>query len=136
MPSLYAVPLKHLVKHESTQSTHGAGPGPVRIPTFIDHCITSMKQMDVTVEGILRKNGNFRQLSEIIQALDKAGDSDVVIDLAALDPITLASLFKKFLAALPDPVLTGHLFSLFVACSREFVRRMQLTHQKLTNLLH
>lgn len=36
------------------------------------------------------------------------------------DPVTLADLFKQFLASLPDPVMTGHLFKLFIACSREF----------------
>lgn len=53
-------------------------------------------------------------------ALDNAGGNDTVIDLAAIDQITLASLLKKFLAKLPDPVLTEHLFDLFVATSREF----------------
>lgn len=43
--------------------------------------------------------------------------TETVIDLAALDPITLASIFKRFLAMLPDPVLTGHLFHLFIATS-------------------
>ncbi|KAL7344415.1 Rho GTPase activation protein [Rhodotorula toruloides] len=73
--------------------------------------------MDMTTEGILRKSGKFRVVNEIINALDSSGGNDTVIDLAALDPITLADLFKRFLAALPDPVLTGHLFNLFIACS-------------------
>ena len=72
----------------------------------------------MTTEGIFRKSGNLRILSEIMHALDHSGGDDTVIDLAALDPITLADLLKRFLASLPHPVLTGHLFELFVACSR------------------
>lgn len=34
------------------------------------------------------------------------------------DPVTLADLFKQFLGALPDPLMTSHLFKLFIACSR------------------
>lgn len=37
------------------------------------------------------------------------------------DPVTLADLFKQFLGALPDPLMTSHLFKLFIACSRAFI---------------
>lgn len=108
-----------LVRYESVDSHHGIGPHTVRIPTFIDHIITALMQADVTIQGILRKSTNLHQLGNIIAALDNADGNDTVIDLAALDPITLANLFKKFLSALPDPVLSGHLFKLFIATSRE-----------------
>ncbi|BGP53143.1 hypothetical protein JCM8202v2_000702 [Rhodotorula sphaerocarpa] len=115
---LFGTPLPLVTKHEGVDSFHGVDPyGTVRIPEFLDHCITALMQADVTVEGILRKNGKMRMLEEIISALDSSGGNDAVIDLAALDPITLASLFKRFLAALPDPILTSHLFKLFIACS-------------------
>lgn len=48
------------------------------------------------------------------------GSNQTVLDLAKLDPVTLANLFTKFLGALPHPVLTHHLFGLFVATSRAF----------------
>ncbi|ORY88599.1 Rho GTPase activation protein [Leucosporidium creatinivorum] len=116
--ALFGVPLSTLVLHESTDSHHGIAPNTtLRIPTFIDHCLTALMQMDVTVEGILRRSGNLHQLHSIMLALDNAGGNDTVIDLAAIDQITLASLLKKFLAKLPDPVLTEHLFDLFVATS-------------------
>ncbi|GAA5881457.1 hypothetical protein JCM3774_005089 [Rhodotorula dairenensis] len=115
---LFGTPLGYLAKHEGIDSFHGADPhGTVRIPDFLDHCITAMMQADVTVEGLLRKNGKVRIVREIMHALDNSGGDDTVIDLAALDPVTLADLFKQFLGALPDPVMTGHLFKLFIACS-------------------
>ena len=46
------------------------------------------------------------------------GSNETILDLAKLDPITLASLFKRFLAQLPHPVFTHHLFGLFIATSR------------------
>ncbi|GJN87747.1 hypothetical protein Rhopal_000702-T1 [Rhodotorula paludigena] len=115
---LFGTPLVQLTKHEGIDSFHGANPsGTVRIPEFLDHCITALMQMDASTEGILRKSGNLRILREVMHALDHSGGNDSVIDLAALDPVTLADLMKKFLSALPHPVLTGHLFSLFIACS-------------------
>ncbi|GAA5937699.1 hypothetical protein JCM3775_002103 [Rhodotorula graminis] len=118
LKKLFGTPLPDVTKHEGVDSFHGANPhGTVRVPEFIDHCITALMQMDMTTEGIFRKSGNLRILSEIMHALDNSGGDDTVIDLAALDPITLADLLKRFLASLPHPVLTGHLFELFVACS-------------------
>ncbi|GAA5991457.1 hypothetical protein JCM10908_005713 [Rhodotorula pacifica] len=115
---LFGTPLAYLTKHEGVDSLHGADPhGTVRIPEFIDHCIAALMQADVTVEGIFRKSGKLRVVREIMDALDSSGGNDTVIDLAALDPITLADLCKKFLASLPDPIITSHLFKLFIACS-------------------
>ncbi|GAA5911942.1 hypothetical protein JCM5296_000353 [Sporobolomyces johnsonii] len=115
---LFGTSLSYLTKHEGTDSYHGIDPHTtVHVPEFVDHCITALMQADVTVEGILRRSGNARHIMEIINALDVSGRNDTVIDLAALDPVTLADLFKRFLAALPDPVLTGHLFALFIATS-------------------
>ncbi|GAA6040107.1 hypothetical protein JCM8097_002031 [Rhodosporidiobolus ruineniae] len=115
---LFGTPLKTLTAHEGVDSFHGSNPhGTVRIPEFVDHCITALMQMDMTTEGIFRKSGNLRVIDEIVHALDSSGGNDTVIDLAALDPITLADIFKRFLRFLPDPVLSGHLFKLFIACS-------------------
>ncbi|GAA5919554.1 hypothetical protein JCM1841_001007 [Sporobolomyces salmonicolor] len=115
---LFGTSLPYLTKHEGIDSYQGNDPhSTVRVPEFVDHCITALMQANVAVEGILRRSGNARNMMEIINVLDASGSNDTVIDLAALDPITLADLFKRFLAALPEPVLTGHLFELFIATS-------------------
>ena len=72
----------------------------------------------MTVEGILRKSGNLHQIAEVVNALDLAGGDGYTVDLSGLDPVTLASLFKRFLRELPDPVCTGKLFNLLLAASR------------------
>ena len=52
------------------------------------------------------------------------------VDLGALDIHTLASIFKHLLQALPDPVLCGHLFALFLTVSRipNVATRRRLMH--------
>lgn len=43
---LFGTPLKYLTKHEGVDSFHGANPhGTVRIPEFVNHCITALKMM-------------------------------------------------------------------------------------------
>lgn len=42
---IFGVPLENLVDRHGTDSMLGAGPGSVRVPTFIDDVITAMKQM-------------------------------------------------------------------------------------------
>ncbi|GAA5923915.1 uncharacterized protein JCM15063_005498 [Sporobolomyces koalae] len=117
---LFGVDLKELTKREGVVSKHGIDPHATgfRVPEFLDHLITALKQSDLSVSGILTKSGNVRRVLQIIEALDHADGSDeTVLDLAKLDPVTLADLFKGFLGALPHPVLTHHLFGLFVATS-------------------
>ncbi|GAA5894549.1 uncharacterized protein JCM6883_002133 [Sporobolomyces salmoneus] len=117
---LFGVDLKELTKHEGVVSSHGIDPNAqgFRIPELLDHLITALKQSDMSISGILRESGNVRQILDIIHALDHSnGSNETVLDLAKLDPITLANLFTKFLGALPHPVLTHHLFGLFIATS-------------------
>lgn len=46
---LFGVPLSTLVLHESTDSHHGIAPDTtLRIPTFIDHCLTALMQMGMS----------------------------------------------------------------------------------------
>lgn len=141
--ALFGVALRTLVKYGGTDSHHGINKSRgslVKIPTFLDHIISALKQsgqfrsffthllilmlrysfsLDVSIQGILRKSPSLHVLSEIVNALNNGGNDGYTVDLGSLDPLTLASLFKKFLRDLPDPVLTGKLFPLFIAASRE-----------------
>ena len=69
-------------------------------------------RLDVSVEGIFRKNGNIRRLKEVIEELEKdTGYGDFASD----NPVQLAALLKKFFKELPDPLLTFKLHGLFIA---------------------
>lgn len=73
----------------------------------------------MTVEGVFRKSGSVRKVEQIVHALNFGGEG-VTVDLSQLDSVTLANVFKKFLADLPDSVITGRLFDLLIAASREY----------------
>ena len=64
------------------------------------------------VEGIFRKNGNIRRQNELTDAIDKDPSS---VDLTQDNPVQLAALLKKFLKALPEPLMTYKLYKLFLA---------------------
>lgn len=52
--ALFGVPLSTLVLHESTDSHHGIAPDTtLRIPTFIDHCLTALMQMGTSLVSFL-----------------------------------------------------------------------------------
>lgn len=134
---IFGVPLEVLVERHGTDSMLGAGPGSVRVPTFIDDAITALKQMgehtetsaplsigqrliqsstDLSVEGIFRKNGNIRRLKDLTEAIDRDPDS---VNLSDDNPVQIAALLKKFLRELPDPLLTFRLQHLFLATQRK-----------------
>ncbi|KAM3586079.1 Rho-type GTPase activating protein Rga1 [Umbelopsis sp. WA50703] len=137
----FGVPLDYLVERNGTESSLGAGPCRIRIPVFVDDCVAVLKQMgefmrwhtdwrfcyglqsslDVSVEGIFRKNGNIRQLKELSDEIDRNPSR---VNLTTENPIQVAALLKKFLRDLPDPLLTSKLHKLFV------------TSQKLENIEH
>ncbi|PPQ65483.1 hypothetical protein CVT26_000123 [Gymnopilus dilepis] len=109
---VFGVPLELLVEREGSDSLLGATRATLRVPSFIDDVISAMRQMDMSIEGIFRKNGNIRRLRDLTDAIDRDPSS---VDLTQDNPVQLAALLKKFLRDLPDPLMTFKLHKLFVA---------------------
>ncbi|KAF8963416.1 hypothetical protein BDZ97DRAFT_1820778 [Flammula alnicola] len=109
---VFGVPLELLVEREGSDSLLGATRATLRVPSFIDDVISAMRQMDMSIEGIFRKNGNIRRLGDLKDSIDRDPSS---VDLSQDNPVQLAALLKKFLRELPDPLLTFKLHRLFVA---------------------
>ncbi|EJD07623.1 RhoGAP-domain-containing protein [Fomitiporia mediterranea MF3/22] len=110
---VFGVPLEILIEKEAADSALGASrAATLRVPSFIDDVISAMRQMDMSVEGIFRKNGNIRRLNELTEAIDRDPSS---VDLTQDNPVQLAALLKKFLKSLPEPLMTYKLYRLFMA---------------------
>ncbi|KIK60363.1 hypothetical protein GYMLUDRAFT_167687 [Collybiopsis luxurians FD-317 M1] len=108
----FGVPLEVLVSQEGVDSLLGASRATLRVPTFVDDVISAMRQMDMSVEGIFRKNGNIRRLGQLTEAIDR---DPLSVDLSQDNAVQLAALLKKFLRELPEPLMTYKLYKLWVA---------------------
>ncbi|KAJ6257659.1 hypothetical protein Dda_7446 [Drechslerella dactyloides] len=112
---VFGIPLEHLVEKDHAESSLGIGPGTLRVPALLDDAITAMKQLDMSVEGVFRKNGNIRRLKELTALIDSGNEN---IDLVKEGPVQIAALLKKFLRELPDPLLTFKLYKLFIVSQK------------------
>jgi hypothetical protein len=108
---VFGVSLDSLLEKEGTESSHGVGPGALRIPAVVDDAVSAMRQMDMSVEGVFRKNGNIRRLKELSEMIDNRYDE---VDMSKENPVQIAALLKKFLREMPDPLMTFKLHRLFV----------------------
>ena len=116
---VFGIPLDVLVERDGVESTYGVGPGALRVPGIVDDTISAMRQMDMAVEGVFRKNGNIRGLRDLSEKLDQ---KEVEVDLSKENPVQVAALLKKFLRELPDPLLTYKLYRLFVTSQSRFLK--------------
>ncbi|KAL0144447.1 hypothetical protein V8B55DRAFT_1486650 [Mucor lusitanicus] len=91
----FGVPLDILTERTGVESNLGSGHSPLKLASFIDDAITAMRQMDMTVEGVFRKNGNIRRLKELADALDRNAND---VDLTQENAIQVAALLKKLIA--------------------------------------
>ena len=114
---VFGVPLDVLVEREGVESTYGLGPGALKVPSIIDDSIAAMRQMDMSVEGVFRKNGNIRGLKDLADRLDAKEDD---VDLTKESPVQVAALLKRFLRELPDPLMTYKLHRLWITSQSEF----------------
>ncbi|KAF8552406.1 RhoGAP-domain-containing protein [Imleria badia] len=114
---VFSVPLELLVEREGSDSLHGATRATLRVPSFIDDVVSAMRQMDMSVEGIFRRNGNIRRLKDLTEAIDHDPSS---VDLTQDNPVQLAALLKKFLRELPEPLMTFKLHRLLIASQGTF----------------
>jgi hypothetical protein len=83
-----------------------------------------MKQMDMSIEGIFRKNGNIRRLKELSEEIDRNPNAVQLLDE---QPIQVAALIKKFLRELPEPLLTFKLHKLFITAQSKYRERCACT---------
>lgn len=109
---VFGVLLELLVEKEGSDSLLGGSRATLRVPSFIDDVVSAMRQMDMSVEGIFRKNGNIRRLKDLTEAIDHDLSS---VDLTQDNPVQLAALLKKFLRELPEPLMTFKLHRLLIA---------------------
>ncbi|ORY14557.1 rho-type GTPase-activating protein-like protein [Clohesyomyces aquaticus] len=119
--------LEYLVEKYGAESTDGVGPGTLKVPALLQDAITAMRNMDMSVEGVFRKNGSLRALRELEEEIDAKGAE--MVDLNQQQPVTLANLLKRFLRLMPDPVLTLKLYKLFMTANDiadEILRRKVL----------
>ena len=115
---VFGVPLDALVERDGVESTYGVGPGALRVPGIIDDTISAMRQMDMSVEGVFRKNGNIKGLRDLTEKIDA---KEVDVDLSRENPVQVAALLKKFLRELPDPLLTYKLYRLFITSQSKLI---------------
>jgi hypothetical protein len=126
----FGVPLDMLTERTGVESNLGSGHSPLKLASFIDDAITAMRQMDMTVEGVFRKNGNIRRLKELADALDRNAND---VDLTQENAIQVAALLKKFLRDLPDPLLTHRLHPLFMCAESKLACRVDRAQHILTH---
>jgi RhoGAP domain len=134
---VFGIPIEVLCDRNGSDSVMGSGPGSLRIPAFVDDAISTMRQMgmhpqsfnvDMSVEGVFRKNGNIRRLKELADAFDKQAQAPSLDDE---NPVQLAALLKKFLREMPDPLLTFKLQRLWLASQS---RPSQFAYNRSTKL--
>ena len=116
---VFGVSLDTLVERDGVESTFGVGPGALRVPSLLDEAIAAMRGMDMSVEGVFRKNGNIRGLRDLAEKLDSKENE---VDLNKENPVQVAALLKKFLREMPDPLLTHKLYDLFITSQSKYRR--------------
>ena len=124
---VFGVALEQLVERDYAESTDGVGPGALRIPTVVQDAISAMRTMDMSVEGVFRKNGNIKRLNDTKEEIDKNGAMD--FDLTKENPVQVAALMKRFLRDLPDPLLTFKLHKLWITSQSEYSAISKRTHE-------
>ena len=126
--AIFGVPLEQLLERDYEESTDGVGPGSLKIPSLVQEAVSAMKTMDMSVEGVFRKNGNIKRLNDAKEEIDSRGT--VEVDLTKENPVQVAALLKKFLRELPDPLLTHKLHKLWITSQKieDIEKRRRVLH--------
>lgn len=125
---IFGVPLEIIIERDGADSTDGVGPGTLRIPAIIDDIVSSMRKMDLSVEGVFRKNGNIKRQQELVDKVNAEGCD--VVNFMEMPVIQLAAVLKRYLRDLPDPLMTHKLYRLWLSAAKipDPERRKQCLH--------
>ncbi|TIB04458.1 hypothetical protein E3P96_01625 [Wallemia ichthyophaga] len=122
--------LDQLVERSGVKTQMTNGSYRLTIPQLFDDLLMAMRQVDMSVEGVFRKNGNIRKLRELVEAIDKEVYTG---NLTEESPVQLAALLKKFLAGLGDPIFPHKLYKLYTNLQLEIVD--EATRKRILHLL-
>lgn len=111
---VFGVPLEAIIERDGADSTDGVGSATLRIPAIVDDIVATMKQMDLSVEGVFRKNGNIKKLGDLVEKIDRDGGAE----LGNNNVVQIAALLKRYLRELPDPLLTQKLYHLWLTAAK------------------
>lgn len=126
--------LDQLVERSGVKTPMTNGAYKLTIPQLFDDLLMAMRQVDMSVEGVFRKNGNIRKLRELVEAIDKEVYTG---NLTEESPVQLAALLKKFLAGLGEPIFPHKLYKLYTNLQLEIVdeaKRKDILHLLITLL--
>ncbi|PVU92886.1 hypothetical protein BB561_003556 [Smittium simulii] len=99
----FGISLDLLMERQGIETTLGShGEALLNVPRFFETMIKNLSEMDLTIEGIFRKNGNIRRLREVSLAADK---NDQSVNLHLDNSVQVAALLKKFLREIPEPLI-------------------------------
>lgn len=113
---VFGTPLDILTQKWGTESELGVGPEKIKIPIIVDELISTLRQMDMSVEGIFRKNGNIKRLKKLTSEIDE--NPGRIPDLSKENAIQLSALLKKFIRELPDPLMTAPLYNIWINAAK------------------
>lgn len=125
---VFGVPLEIIIERDGADSTDGVGPGTLRIPAVVDDIVSSMRKMDLSVEGVFRKNGNIKKQQGLVEKINAEGCD--VVNFMEQPVVQLAALLKRYLRDLPDPLMSHKLYGLWVSAAKiaEPEKRKQCLH--------
>ena len=86
----------------------------IPIPKFIASVIERLSKEGVTTVGLFRTSGNHVVVSELKHQVDRGVEVSIK-DIAMQD---LASLLKKYLSELPEPLITYELYDILIVQGR------------------
>lgn len=125
---VFGVPLEIIIERDGADSTDGVGAVELRVPAVVDDIVSSMRKMDLSVEGVFRKNGNIKKQQNLVEKINLEGCD--VVNFMEQPVVQLAALLKRYLRDLPDPLMTHKLYRLWISAAKipEAEKRKQCLH--------
>jgi hypothetical protein len=90
-----------------------------------------MRKMDLSVEGVFRKNGNIKKQQAMVDKINAEGCDTV--NFMEQPVIQLAAVLKRYLRDLPDPLMTNKLYKLWITVAKiqDPARKLQCLHMAM-----
>lgn len=105
------------------------------VPLLIVRCTEIVELRGLTVVGIYRVSGNKAAYTALKEQVNRGLDEHTLADPKWDDVNVVASLLKLFIRELPDGLLPGDMYQLFIEADRHAGRERMLTLKALLGRL-
>lgn len=112
---------RRLTLEEELEKDYGPNHSPTAVPVIVEACINEIERRCLSEPGLYRIPGSLSRVDALLRSFATDKSPDLSEDSDFVDPSSITSALKKWLASMPESVITTRFYDDFILADSEYL---------------